>query len=341
MAAIRGTPPRWKIEAVEELKTMLTSNPVVALVCFRGVPANQMQKIRREFRHFAKIKVVKNSLLERALDKAGGNYTKLKNYIEDQMAIIVCNENPFRLYRRIEGTKVPSPLKPNQISPVEVTIEEGPTPIPPGPAMGELQLAGIPVAIERGKVVVKAKTTIIKPGEVVKPEVARALNKLGIKPIKIGLDVKAIYDSGVILTPEVLSIDSEKVSREIQEAHSMALNLALNASYVTKETLPILIQKAYFDARNLAINAGIFAPEIMGDLLRKAHLEMLSLASLLPSEAVDEELAQITSTLGTTVSAEKAEEKVEKIEDKEKKEEEEEEEAKEEEAIEGLGALFG
>ena len=339
MAAIRGSPPKWKIQTVEELKKLISSRPVVAIVGFRNVPAGQMQKIRREFKGKVEIKVVKNTLLERALDGLGGDYLKLKEFLGDQIAIIAADENPFKLYRMVEDTKVPSPLKPNQISPVDVVIEQGPTPIPPGPMMAELQMAGLPVAIEKGKVVVKATTTVVKAGEVVKPEVARALERLDIKPIKIGLDVKAVLDSGVILTPDVLAIDTEKVLEDFQNAYQKALNLAVNAAYVTEETVEILIIKAFNDARNLALNAGIFAKDVMEDLVAKAHAEMLALASNLTDEALDDELRSMLSGLAQTVV--QTTPSVEEKEEEEKEEEEEEEEAKEEEAIEGLGALFG
>ncbi len=340
MAAIRGTPPDYKVRAVEEIKKMISSKPVVALVSFRNVPAEQMQKIRRDFRGKAEIKVVKNSLLERALDGLGGEYTKLKEFLGDQIAIITANENPFKLFKLIEETKVPSPLKPNQISPVDVVVEQGPTPIPPGPIMGELQMAGLPVAIEKGKVVVKATTTVVKAGEVVKPEVARALERLDIKPIKIGLEVKAMLDSGVVLTPETLAIDTEKVLQDFQSAYQAALNLAVNSAYVTEETAEILIMKAVMDARNLAINAAIFEKGVIEDLIAKAHAEMLSLASNLSDEALDEELKSALS--GMAQAAVQATPSVEeKVEEKKEEEEEEEEEEREEEAIEGLGALFG
>ncbi len=339
MAAVRGSPPKWKVQTVENIKKLISSHPVVALVSFRNVPAQQMQKIRRDFRGKYEIKVVKNTLLERALDALGGDYVKLKEYLGDQIAIIAADENPFKLYKKIEETKIPSPLKPNQISPIDVVVEAGPTPIPPGPMMAELQMAGLPVAIEKGKVVVKATTTVVKAGEPVKPEVARALERLDVKPIKIGLDVRAVYDSGVILTPDVLAIDTEKVLEDFQNAYQMALNLAVNAAYVTEETAEILIIKAFNDARNLAINAGIFAKDIMGDLIAKAHAEMLSLASILPEEAIDDELKSMLSATAVQ-AAPPAEEVKEEVKEEEEKEEEEEEE-KEEEAIEGLGALFG
>lgn len=338
MAAVKGKPPKWKINAVEELKNIFTSHPVIAIVSFRDVTARQMQDIRREFKDKAIIKVTKNSLIERALDSVNGEFKKLKEFIGDQTAIVASDINPFKLYKLLEETKVPSPLKPNQVSPVDVVVEKGPTPFPPGPIIGELQLAGLPAAIERGKIVIKDTVTIVKAGEVVKPEVARALEKLEIKPIKIGLDVRAIYDSGVILTTDVLAIDEEKIKQDFADAYTKALNLAVNAAYVTPETAEILLIKAFTDARNLAINACIFEKDVMSDLISKAHSEMIALASILPDEVLDDEL----KGLATVAVKPEVEEKVEETEEtKEEEEEEGEEEDKEEEAIEGLGALFG
>ncbi len=337
MAAVRGSPPKWKVEAVEEIRRIFSSYPVIAIVGFRGVPSNQMQKIRREFRGKAVIKVVKNTLLEKAIDALGGDFEKLKEFIYDQTAIVATDINPFKLYKMLEETKVPSPLKPGQVSPVDVVVEKGPTPFPPGPIIGELQAAGLPAAIERGKIVIKETVTVVKAGEVVRPEVARALEKLDIKPIRIGLDVRAIYDSGVILTPDVLAIDEEAIKGQIAEAFQKALNLAVNAAYVTEETAEILIMKAVMDAKNLAINAGIFEKDVMPEILSKAYAEMLALASLLPDEALDDDLRNRIS--GLKVEA-KVEEKVEEKKEEEG-EKEEEEESGEEEALEGLGALFG
>ncbi len=338
MAAVRGAPPKWKVQAVEEIRRIFSSYPVIAIVGFRGVPSSQMQKIRRDFRGKALIKVVKNTLLEKAIDALGGDFEKLKEFVYDQTAIVATDINPFKLFKMIEETKVPSPLKPGQVSPVDVVVEKGPTPFPPGPIIGELQAAGLPAAIERGKIVIKETVTVVKAGEVVRPEVARALEKLDIKPIKLGLDVRAIYDNGVILTPDVLAIDEEAVKGQLAEAFQKALNLAVNAAYVTEETAEILIMKAVIDARNLAINAGIFEKDVMPDLLAKAYAEMLALASRLPDEALDDDLRSRIS--GLQAKVERVEEKVEEKEEEEEDEKEEEEEA-EESALEGLGALFG
>jgi large subunit ribosomal protein L10 len=310
---------------------------VIGIVCFRDVSAKQMQEIRKKFKDFAIIKVTKNSIIEKTLDSMNGGFSKLKDYLGDQVAIVGTKLNPFKLYKRLEETKIPTPLKPNQISPVDVVIEKGPTSFPPGPVIGELQAAGLPAAIEKGKIVIKDTVTVIRAGETVRPEVARGLEMLDIKPIKIGLDVRAVYDNGVILTPEILAIDTEKVFEDFIDAYTKALNLAVNSAYVVPETAEILIAKAFSDARNLAINTCIFEKEIIEDLVVRSYQEMLKLAFILPSEAIDDEIAEKLSGIAKA----EVEEVKPEVEVKEEEEEEKEEEEKEEEAIEGLGALFG
>ena len=337
MSAVRGKVPQWKVETVEEIKRIFQEYPVVGIVGFRGVPSSQFQGIRRDLRGEVLIRVVKNSLLRLALESLGGEYKKLEDYIDDQVAIVATKLNPFKLYKKLEQTKIPSPLKPNQVSPVDVVVEAGPTNFPPGPILGEIQAGGIPAAIERGKIVVKNTVTVVKAGEVVRPEVARALNLLEVKPIKIGLETKAVFENGIVFTPSDLAIDEAKVFEDFLEAAKNALNLAVNSAYVTEETAEILLQKAFMDAKNLAINAVIYEPEVIEDIIGKAHSEMLSLASLLGDEALDDELREVLSSRPAVQTV--AEEKVEEETEEEKQEEEEEE--KEESALEGLGALFG
>ncbi len=334
MSAVRGAPPQWKVKQVEELKRMISSHRVLLLTNFERVPSSLMQKIKRELKGSAELRVIKKTLLNLALDSIGGGYEKLKEYARGQVAIIASNENPFRIYKKLESLKMDFPLKPNQISPVDVVVNEGPTPLPPGPAMAELQMAGIPAAVEKGKVVIKKTATVVKAGEVVKPEVAKALEKLNIKPIKIGLETLAAYD-GVVLTSDLLKIDEEAILKDFQNAYRIAMNLAVNCCYVTKETAEILLIKGYMDAKNLAINAGILEKDVMPDLLLKAHAQMLSLASLLPPEALDDELRALAKR--EEVKAEEVEKKEERKEEKK----EEEGEKREEEALEGLASLFG
>ena len=351
MAAIRDEIPEWKMKTFEEVKGIFTKYPVVGIIQFRDVTAGQMQEIRRKFRDIGVIKVTKNTIIEKALDSVDNDFSKLKDYLGDQVAIVGSDINPFKLYREIESTKIPSPLKAGQISPIDVVVEKGPTSFPPGPIIGDLQGAGLPAAIEKGKIVIKNTTTVVKAGETVSRGVAKGLSMLDIKPVRVGLDVRVMIDSGTILFPDSLKIDFEELFRDFTGAYQRALNLAVNSAYVIPETAEILLAKAFMDAKNLAVNAGIFEKEAIGDIVARSYSDMLSLASLLPDEALDDELskklegvAKVASTASTFVEEnEEAEAETKEEEEKEEEEEEkeEEEEEKEEEAAEGLGALFG
>lgn len=346
MAAIRDEIPEWKMKTFEEVKGIFSKYPVVGIIQFRDVTAGQMQEIRRKFRDIGVIKVTKNTIIEKALDSVDNDFTKLKDHLGDQVAIIGSDMNPFKLFREIESTKIPSPLKAGQVSPIDVVVEKGPTSFPPGPIIGDLQGAGLPAAIEKGKIVIKNTTTVVKAGDTVTQGVAKGLSMLDIKPVKVGLDVRVMVDSGTILSPDSLKIDFDELFRDFTGAYQKALNLAVNSAYVIPETAEILLAKAFMDAKNLAVNAGIFEKEVVNDIIAKSYSDMLSLASLLPEDALDDELKEKlegakVKAMPESPQTQSASEEEKGKDETEAKEEEEEEEEAEEEAAEGLGALFG
>ena len=65
----------------------------------------------------------------------------------------------------MEATKTAAPAKPGDIAPEDILVKAGDTPFKPGPIVGELQKAGIPAAIEGGKIVIKKDKVLVKKGE--------------------------------------------------------------------------------------------------------------------------------------------------------------------------------
>ena len=131
---------------------------------------------------------------------------------------------------------------------------------------------GIPAAIEGGKVVIKKDITIVKKGEKISPDLAKILTRLEIKPIEIGLHVYALFEDGVIFTPDVLAVDMNKLMADIQDAATKAFILAVEVGYPTKETIDAIIGKAYRNAYNLAVEANIYTKETIEEFIRKAYL---------------------------------------------------------------------
>jgi large subunit ribosomal protein L10 len=334
--------PQWKKDEIEYIRDKIKSYPVIGIVSMADIPAKQMQTIRRSLRNLAVLKMSRNSLIERALSSFEDNsVADLKNYISAQTALIFTEESPFKLYKILESSKSPAPIKGGSVAPKDIIVEKGPTPFPPGPIVGELQNAGIPAAIEGGKVVIRETKTVAKAGEVVSNSLATMLTRLEIYPLVIGLDLQAVYENGLIFKPEELAIDEQAYIRDIVQAVQSAFNLSVNTAYPTGETIETLLVKAALETRNLAINAEVILPETLGDLFGKASAQMFSLASVVFERNADSVGDELKSLLGGAREAEPAVEESVEEETKQPTEKEEEAEESDEEAAAGLGALFG
>ncbi|MGB9937646.1 MAG: 50S ribosomal protein L10 [Methanobacterium sp.] len=328
----------WKKEEVNDLKELIENHSVVGMANLADIPAPQLQKMRQSLKDTTTIKMSRKTLMSLALDESQkGNIEALGEHMEGQPALIFTNMNPFKLYKILEASKTAAPAKAGSIAPSDIVVPKGDTAFKPGPILGELQKVGIPAKIDKGKIVITKDKVIVAEGEAVPRDVASILTRLEIEPMEVGIDLIAAYEDQTIYTSDLLTIDDEKTLSDIQNAFSRALNLSVNASIYTKESMPYIIQNAVTKSMNLALNAEILTSKTTDLLLSKAYAQMLALASDLSSkdeEALDDELLEKLKSRPQAVEV-KSEEKEEDNED------EEEEEEKEEDAAAGLGALFG
>jgi len=264
---------------------MMSNYPVIGIAKIRSIPASNLQIMKRNLRSKMQMKVSKNTLFALALKEAAKtkkNIDKLVADIDDQVAIIATKENPFKLFREVDGTKAKSPAKGGEISPIDIAVSKGETSFKPGPIVSELQKAGIPAGIDRGKVVIKEDKLLVKCGDRIPRELAPMLSRLEIYPLIVGLDLLAAYEDGIIYKPDVLKIDDAAVKNNIMTAATAALNLGVFISYPTKLSIVPLIQKAHRNAFNLSVNADVPTKETIETILRIGHGHMLSLSSRLP-----------------------------------------------------------
>jgi large subunit ribosomal protein L10 len=264
---------QWKKDEVKEIKKLVKEYPVIGVVNIGAVPGRQIQKIRTSMRgEETLIRMSRKRLMNRALgEKSKEGAEKLSVHLSGQAGLLFSRINPFKIYKTLEKNKTRASAKPNSIASSDITVSKGETPFPPGPILSELQLAGIPAAIQNGKVVIKQDKVLVKAGERISPEVANALARLEIEPVEIKLDLLAAYEDGTIYTPDILGVDSEKVLSDLTAAHQQAINLSIYSIYLTRETAPIGISQAVSQARNLAVNAGIFEKEVIETILANAY----------------------------------------------------------------------
>ncbi len=327
----------WKKDEVASLKELIESHEVVGMANLLNIPAPQLQKMRRTLKDSAVLKMSRKTFMSLALNSSvKENIIALEEYMEGQPAMIFTNMNPFKLYKILESSKTAAPAKAGSIAPEDIVVPKGDTAFKPGPILGELQKAGIPAKIEKGKIVITSDKTIVAAGEAIPRDVASILTRLEIFPLEVGIDLRAAYEDQTVYTSDILTIDDKQTVIDIQQAFTRALNLSVNAVIFNEVSVPVLLQKAATLSLNLALNAEILTSKTIGLLLAKAYAQMLSIASeveAIDENAIDDELREKLSSKAVTAESSKDSE--------EPKEDEEEDEEEEGDAAAGLGALFG
>jgi len=270
----------WKKEEVKELSNLVTKNRVVGIIEVGGIPAPQMQQMRKNLQGSATIRSAKNNLILRALDeaeKSSKGISGLKDHVKGQSAIIATEMNPFKLFSKIKQSRTMAPAKGGEKAAYNIEVKSGETPFKPGPIVGELQKAGIPAAIIEGKVVVKTDKVVVPQGERIPTDVAQMLTRLEIFPIEIGMILNGVFEDGEIFSPEVLDINIDEFFARIRQASINVLNLAITAGWTTKQTIQPLLMKAHHDAFTIALEMGIVNKETVKYLISKANNQMLAL----------------------------------------------------------------
>ena len=274
--------PKWKTDEIKEVIQLINSYNVFGILSFEGILGNQFQNMRKKLHNIAVLKVMRNTLIEKALldSSLEPKIQSMKKYISNQTALIFTNENPFKLYKLLDSIKTKSPVKSGSISPLDIKVEKGSTSFPPGPLLGDFQNAGIPVTIESGKICIKESKIVCQKGEKVSPKLASALTKLEIYPIDVGLLLKIVYDSGNLFSSEDLNIDVKKYNNDIINCINESFNFSLNTIYTTKETIKYILQNSYLNSLNMSINCMIYTNENINYMISKCLSSVYLLSSL-------------------------------------------------------------
>lgn len=268
-----------KAKKVDEIENLILQYKVIALANLQKVRAAQLQELRKKLKSDAYIRVIKNTLIKRAVTQAKDkpNLERLQELLSGSTIFLFTDLNPFKLVLLLEKSKVTTTAKAGDVAAFDVIVPAGNTGQPPGPIISQLGAVGLKTRIESGSVWINKDTLVTEKGGVIDERLAAVLSKLGIKAVEAGLALKAVYDDGEILTEDMLHVDLEETKNDVEEAFRSALYLSINSAYPTPESITLLLQKAHQEAFSMSVNEGIFTKETIGDILRKAHMHMLGL----------------------------------------------------------------
>lgn len=236
--------PELKTRTVTELENLIKKNKTFMICSIKNLPGKQYQAIKKKIKELARIKVVKKSLVLRAIDNSGIEIKKIKEHVKEDSALLFSKIDCFELSAILSENKSPVGAKIRQMVPEDIEVESGATDLVPGPVISELGALGIKIAIEDGKINIKEKKIIVKKGEQVNEAAASIMAKLDIKPFSVGFEPAAAYDSEEKKVYTNIRIDKEKTLDELKKSYSRALAFAIKLAYPCAETIRFLLGKA-------------------------------------------------------------------------------------------------
>ena len=308
---------KWKKELVGNISNSITSANTVAILNMKDLPSRQLQVIKEKLDTQVNIIMSRKTLMSRALESSGRDKAaELIQHFKGMPAIITSELDAFSLWALLKSNMSPSAAKGGQEAPFNIIVPAGMTNFAPGPILGELGDVGIKAGINAGKIEIKVDSEVAKVGDIISAQLAALLERLDIKPMKIGLNLVAALEDGTIFMRSELDVDSDELIAQIKSLHIDALKLAVGTGLINKETAEIMIRNAEMNAMKLAYSQGILADKVKELVLSKA----------------DAEASALKEKVGNVPAEDQKEDKVEETESKEAGETAESETPQEEES---------
>ena len=267
-----------KKKLVVQITEDIKKYPIVGVVNMSSLPAQQLQKMRSTLSaKGVKITMARKRLLERALGESKrSGIDELTKKVKGMPALIFAKDNPFALYGTLQKSKSEAPAKAGQTAPRDIVVKAGPTNFAPGPIISELASAGIKTKVENGKLAIISDTIVAKEGQLITAKLAETLKRLDIKPMEIGLDLVAVWENGAVYNGKELHVDEAEYEANFIKAASWAINLSVEAVYLTSVTSELILQKAFRQAKSVAIESAFITEETRSEILAKAERQAQS-----------------------------------------------------------------
>ena len=236
---------------MQELKAESKAYPVVAVASIASLPSRNFGAVKKKIRGQADIVFARHTLLKMALEEARPETKELLSFLGNGGVLVFTKLPAFKLYKLFKQNKSKAAAKPGQIAPYDIIVPAGETSLAPGPVLTELKQAKIDARIQGTKVVIVKDTVVAKKGDAISDQAAKILSKLGVTPMENGIDVKAVWENGLLYKQDVLDVDEFALVESLKQAHASAVNLAVFAGIMNGTTAQIIIAKAARQANAL------------------------------------------------------------------------------------------
>ncbi len=264
---------------VDDTVKLLDDYKLIGAADLTKVGSGMLQDMRKQLRGRVTIRGIKNTLMRIAMERASLEGTDdFLSEIKGQNIYIFSNGNPFELAMTLHRNKVRVFAKDGDTALETLVIPSGNTGLSPGPIISKFGGLGIRTRIEAGNIWVVQDTDVAKAGDTISADLADLLTRLGIRASEMGLEIKAVYEGGIVIPREDLILDMDVYAERLARAYSGAFQVALKAVYVTPSTIIPLLSMAAQNARNVALEVAYLTPETAPELIARANSQAVNLA---------------------------------------------------------------
>jgi len=267
-----------KLAYAKKLNTMFDKYHKVLFVGADNVQSQQLHNIRRGLRGKAELLMGKNTMQKKIISLRAENGTAAdkaihKTFVEDRVlrnnvGLLFTNEDVNTIQGVIDLFKVQAPARVGSISPVDVVIPAGNTGMEPT-ATSFFQALNIATKISKGTVEIVTDKKVLTAGEKVDNSVAMLLQKLKINPFYYQLDIKCVWDRGVLFSPEDLQTTDAELEEIVLSGINTLTALSLGAGIPTSASIPHLLIDAFKDLLAVSVATEFEFTEFNGAKLRK------------------------------------------------------------------------
>jgi len=259
----KGKVVEWKLKKVAEIEQTISKYPVISIINLEELPNKQLQLLRKKLRDDIHVIITKKVLIQKALEHK--KLTELTQFLVGCPALLLSKKDSFTLFKMLKDNRMTAAAKPGQKAPNDIVVQAGPTPFTPGPVISELAQLGLKSKVEAGKIAIREDKVVAKEGQVISGPLASMLARLGIEPMKIGINLLAAYEGNQIYKKDVLDIDVDAYTNDLKIAASDCFKLAVELGITNAETAEFLVSKAHREAKHLAESQHILSEETLNE----------------------------------------------------------------------------
>ncbi|ANQ08082.1 60S acidic ribosomal protein P0 [Plasmodium coatneyi] len=247
---------------MDKLSSLIQQYTKILIVHVDNVGSNQMASVRQSLRGKAIILMGKNTRIRTALKKnlqAVPQIEKLLPLVKLNMGFVFCKDDLTEVRNIILQNKSPAPARLGVIAPIDVFIPPGPTGMDPSHT-SFFQSLGISTKIVKGQIEIQEHVHLIKQGEKVTASSATLLQKFNMKPFSYGVDVRTVYDDGVIYDAKVLDITEEDILAKFGKGVANVAALSRSIGVITEASYPHVFVEAFKNIVALVIDTDYTFP---------------------------------------------------------------------------------